>query len=250
MGTRGEGAVSTPHRTDAVRQAVGDDAVAESRAAIGLAAAGVAGRARALLPKPIRVLGPMDVYALLYSSGLQFATGFPEHPAAALFHAERGGWDDVGVERHLAPDYIDAVNAISVATCSAIRSSASCWRNLRGIGRSAKTGDRLAGGQRGRHPRPARREDRGAAAGNRSGGLVSLATAGGLRPPAQRGCADGGGRIAAACGKGTARTRCCCRWRSRVESIGTTGPRRPCSCRNRRWYDDGALVLFAQTGDC
>lgn len=66
-------------------------------------------------PKPIRVLGPMDIYALVLSSGLQFRYEyFVSLKPRRYFTLNVATWDDVlEVERHLAFDYIDVVNAIS-----------------------------------------------------------------------------------------------------------------------------------------
>lgn len=98
-------------------EALGNEAVAEEALqAIGaLSRIALQDGREPFSPKPIRVLGPMDIYALLASSGLEFRYEYytllgPRRYFPLMVSA----WDDVlKVERHLLFDYIDAVNSLS-----------------------------------------------------------------------------------------------------------------------------------------
>ena len=97
-------------------EALGEDARAEAAlAALGaLSKLALADGHEAFAPRPIRVLGPMDVYALLASSGLAYRYDyFPNLRTERHFPLVVAAWDEEsGKERHLAFDYIDVVHAI------------------------------------------------------------------------------------------------------------------------------------------
>lgn len=65
-------------------------------------------------PKPIRVLGPSDVYALLATSGLQYLYEYyMQVTAQRYFPLVVAAWDEqLEVERHLVFDYVDVVHAL------------------------------------------------------------------------------------------------------------------------------------------
>jgi TPR repeat protein len=97
-------------------EALGDEARAEqSLQAIGaLSQLALRDGREPFSPKPIRVLGPMDIYALLASSGLEYRYEYYTLLSPRRhFPVVVAAWDDVlEVERHLAFDYIDVVDGL------------------------------------------------------------------------------------------------------------------------------------------
>lgn len=97
-------------------EALGDDAGAEAAlAALGaLSSLALSDGKEVISPKPIRVLGPSDIYALLATSGLQYRYEYyMQVNAQRYFPLVVAAWDEeLGAERHLTFDYIDVVHAL------------------------------------------------------------------------------------------------------------------------------------------
>lgn len=97
-------------------EALEEEAVAEeSLLAVGaLSQLALADGREPVWPKPARVLGPLDIYALLALSGLEFR--YEYHPQVELqryFPLVVAAWDEqLGVERHITFDYIDSAHQI------------------------------------------------------------------------------------------------------------------------------------------
>jgi TPR repeat protein len=100
-------------------EAVGDDAGAERALDVlgALSRLALADGKEIISPKPIRVLGPSDIYALLATSGLQYRYEYYMHVnAQRYFPLVVAAWDaELSAERHLTFDYIDVVHALDHA---------------------------------------------------------------------------------------------------------------------------------------
>lgn len=98
-------------------EANGDDAAAEEaiQALASLSRLALADGREPFWPRPIRVLGPIDAYALLANSGLQYRYDRFELPRAQRhFPLRIAAWDPAArTERHLVFDYIDVVHQLS-----------------------------------------------------------------------------------------------------------------------------------------
>lgn len=65
--------------------------------------------------RPIRVLAPVDIYALLRASGLEFLYEYYEHLSVRRYYPLNvAAWDaDTATERHFSFDFVDATDAIN-----------------------------------------------------------------------------------------------------------------------------------------
>jgi len=97
-------------------EALGDEAAAEESmlAVASLSKLALADGRPDIWPRPIRVVAPADVYALLAAGGLEYR--YEYHPQLAPqrhFPLVVAAWDEaLGKERHLTFDYVDTANAL------------------------------------------------------------------------------------------------------------------------------------------
>jgi len=93
-----------------------DDAVAEEALlAVGaLSRLALADGRESFWPRPARVMGPLDIYAVLASSGLEFRYEYyPQIEVQRYFPLVVAAWDEeLGAERHLWFDYVDTADQI------------------------------------------------------------------------------------------------------------------------------------------
>lgn len=242
-------------------EAMGDDDAAEEalQAITALSRLALQDGRETFWPKPIRVLGPMDVYALLYSSGLQFRYEyFPHLKPRRYFTLNVAAWDDMlGVERHLAFDYIDVVNAISrgdtfsgypfqrqllaesfvASQVASGEEQAIDWQAISEAAIVESPAEKIAALQ----------------PGIEAGGLQSLATwlvVCGLHPQ-QHDCADGFVEALLPHAEKEHAAHTVLMSLAYAAGVGVEQDEEAAAtlldAANRRWYDDGALVLFGQT---
>ncbi|TYT25770.1 sel1 repeat family protein [Luteimonas viscosa] len=97
-------------------EAVGDETAAEEAmlATGALSQLALSDRREGFWPEPARVMGPLDIYALLASSGLEFRYEyFPQLAPQRHYPVVVAAWDDtLAAERHLWFDYIDTANSL------------------------------------------------------------------------------------------------------------------------------------------
>lgn len=209
-------------------------------------------------PKPIRVLAPMDIYALLASSGLEYRYEYYALPRARRhFPLVVAAWDEVlKVERHLMFDYIDVVSALSRGDTY---SGFPYQRQLlveSFLTSHAEAGDVAAGDWQATRAAAAEGDVRAKPAllstGAEAGGLQSLAAWIALcavRP--FEGCDDG--LVDALLPHAEKRQAAHVTLLALAYALGVGVERDEAKAAafldsaNRRWYGDGALVLFSQS---